>query len=139
MRVENWESKLEQVIEKTKNKPEFKYGKNDCITFTLECIEAITGKKVFDRKWKSLKDGKEIIKKLKKKDLLDIALHIAKENNFEEIIINKAQRGDVMYYKDEFDWDGTLGICIGEKTMFNWKKAIMVVNNNKCLKCWRIN
>ena len=33
MRVENWESKLEQVIEKTKNKPEFKYGKNDCITF----------------------------------------------------------------------------------------------------------
>ena len=139
MRVENWESKLEQVIEKTKNKPEFKYGKNDCITFTLECIEAITGKKVFDRKWKSLKDGKEIIKKLKKKDLLDIALHIAKENNFEEIIINKAQRGDVMYYKDEFDWDVTLGVCIGEKTMFNWKKAIMVVNNNKCLKCWRIN
>ena len=139
MRVENWESKLEQVIEKTKNKSGFKYGKNDCITFTLECIEAITGKKVFDRKWKSLKDGKEIIKKLKKKDLLDIALHIAKENNFEEIIINKAQRGDVMYYKDEFDWDGTLGVCIGEKTMFNWKKAIMVVNNNKCLKCWRIN
>ena len=139
MRVENWESKLEQVIEKTKNKPEFKYGKNDCITFTLECIEAITGKKVFDRKWKSLKDGKEIIKKLKKNDLLDIALHIAKENNFEEIIINKAQRGDVMYYKDEFDWDGTLGVCIGEKTMFNWKKTIMVVNNNKCLKCWRIN
>ena len=139
MRVENWESKLEQVIEKTKNKPEFKYGKNDCITFTLECIEAITGKKVFDRKWKSLKDGKEIIKKLKKKDLLDIALHIAKENNFEEIMINKAQRGDVMYYKYEFDWDGTLGVCIGEKTMFNWKKAIMVVNNNKCLKCWRIN
>lgn len=139
MRVENWESKLEQVIEKTKKKPDFKYGKNDCITFTLECIEAITGKKVFDRKWKSLKDGKEIIKKLKKKDLLDIALHIAKENNFEEIIINKAQRGDVMYYKDEFDWDGTLGVCIGEKTMFNWKKAIMVVNNNKCLKCWRIN
>lgn len=139
MRVENWESKLEQVIEKTKNKSEFKYGKNDCITFTLECIEAITGKKVFDRKWKSLKDGKEIIKKLKKKDLLDIALHIAKENNFEEIIINKAQRGDVMYYKDEFDWDGTLGVCIGEKTMFNWKKAIMVINNNKCLKCWRIN
>lgn len=139
MRVENWESKLEKVIEKTRNILEFKYGKNDCITFTLECIEAITGKKVFDNKWKSLKQGKEIIKKLKKKDLLDIALHVAKENNFEEIIINKAQRGDVMYYKDEFDWDGTLGICIGEKTMFNWKTTIMLIDNNKCLKCWRIN
>ena len=138
MRVENWESKLEQVIEDTKNKPEFKYGKNDCITFTLNCIEGITGKKVFDKQWTSLKDGKEIIKKLKKKDLLDIALHIAKKNNFEEISINKAQRGDVLYYKDEYDWDGTLGVCIGDKTMFNWKKAIMVIDNNKCSKCWRI-
>lgn len=139
MRVENWESKLEQTIQDTKEKKEFQYGKNDCITFTLNCIEAITGKKVFDKKWKSLKDGKDIIKKLKKKDLLDIALHIAKENNFEEISISKAQRGDVLYYKDEYDWDGTLGVCIGQKTMFNWKKAIMVIDNNKCLKCWRIN
>ena len=52
MRVENWESKLEQVIEKTKNKSEFKYGKNDCITFTLDCFKVFTGKKVFVKKGK---------------------------------------------------------------------------------------
>lgn len=139
MRVENWESKLEQVIEKTKNKPEFKYGRNDCVSFVRDCVEAVIGKNVFKAKWKSLKDGKELIKKLKKKDLLDMALQIAKENNFEEIPISKAQRGDVLYYKDEYDWDGTVGVCIGDKTMFNWKKAIMVIENNKCMKCWRIN
>ena len=138
MRVDSWEIKLNEVIEKTKNKEKFEYGKNDCITFTLQCIEAITGKKVFDHKWKSIKQGKEIIKKLKKKDLLDIALYIAKENKFNEVDINKAQRGDVLYYKDEYDWDGTLGVCLGDKTMFNWKKSIMLINNDRCMKCWRI-
>ena len=123
MRVDNWDSKLQKVIRETIDKKEFNYGKNDCITFTLKCIETITGKKVFNHKWKSLKHGKAIIKKLKKKDLLDIALHVAKEHNFELIDINFAQRGDVLYYKDEFDWDGTLGVCIGDKTMFNWKKV----------------
>ena len=138
MRVDSWEIKLNEVIEKTKNKEKFEYGKNDCITFTLQCIEAITGKKVFDHKWKSIKQGKEIIKKLKKKDLLDIALYIAKENKFDEVDINKAQRGDVLYYKDEYDWDGTLGVCLGDKTMFNWKKSIMLIRNHRCMKCWRI-
>ena len=138
MRVENWDSKLQKVISNTINKDKFKYGKNDCITFTLQCIETITGKKVFDFKWKSLKDGKAIIKKLKKKDLLDIAKHIAQENNFKLIDIKFAQRGDVLYYKDEFDWDGTLGVCIGSNTMFNWKKGINLVMNNQCKYCWRI-
>ena len=138
MRVENWDSKLQKVIRETIDKEKFNYGKNDCITFTLKCIETITGKKVFNHKWKSLKDGKAIIKKLKKKDLLDIALHVAKEHNFQLIDINFAQRGDVLYYKDEFDWDGTLGVCIGDKTMFNWKKGISLILNNQCKYCWRI-
>ena len=42
MRVENWESKLNKVIQETINKDKFKYGKNDCITFTQKCVEAIT-------------------------------------------------------------------------------------------------
>ena len=45
---------------------------------------------------------------------------------------------DDKYYKDEFDWDGTLGVCIGDKTMFNWKKGISLILNNQCKYCWRI-
>ena len=66
--------------------------------------------------------------------MLDIALHIA-ENKFNEVDINKAQRGDVLYYEDEYDWDGTLGVCLGDKTMFNWKKSIMLIRNDRCMKC----
>ena len=48
MRVENWDSKLQKVISDTVNTEKFEYGKNDCVTFVLKCIETITGKNVFD-------------------------------------------------------------------------------------------
>ena len=138
MRVENWSSKLELTIEKTKNKEKFIFGKNDCVTFVINCIETITGKKVFDNKYKSIKEAKKIIKSLKSKDLLDIALKIAKENNFKVVDIDKAQKGDVLYYKDKTDLDGTLGVCIGELVMFNWKKEIALIPKNNCTISWRI-
>ena len=138
MRVENWDSKLELIIEETKNKEKFIFGKNDCVTFVINSIETITGKKVFDKKYKTLKDAKEIIKSLKSKYLLDIALKIAKENNFKVIDIDKAQKGDVFYYIDKTDLEGTLGVCIGENVMFNWKKEIALIPKNNCKIAWRI-
>mgnify|MGYP003643656711 FL=1 len=138
MRVNNWASKLELIIEETKNKEKFVFGKNDCVTFVINSIESITGKKVFDNKYKTIKDAKEIIKSLKSKDLLDIALKIAKENNFKVVDIDKAQKGDVFYYIDKTDLDGTLGVCIGENVMFNWKKEIALIPKNNCKIAWRI-
>ena len=138
MRVNNWASKLELIIEETKNKEKFIFGKNDCVTFVINSIESITGKKVFDNKYKTIKDAKEIIKSLKSKDLLDIALKIAKEHNFKVIDIDKAQKGDVFYYIDKTDLDGTLGVCIGESVMFNWKKEIALIPKNNCKIAWRI-
>lgn len=138
MRVENWDSKLELLIEETKNKDKFIFGKNDCVTFVINSIETITGKKVFNKKYKTLQDAKEIIKSLKSKYLLDIALKIAKENNFKVIDIDKAQKGDIFYYLDKTDLEGTLGVCIGEKVMFNWKKEIALIPKNNCTIAWRI-
>jgi len=139
MRVDNWASKLELIIEETKNKEKFIFGKNDCVTFVINSIEAITGKKVFDNKYKTLKDAKEIIKSLKSKDLLDIALKIATEHNFKVIDIDKAQKGDVLYYTSSTsDLNGTLGICIGENVMFNWKEEIALIPKNNCKIAWRI-
>ena len=138
MRVENWESKLEEVIKETINKEKFVFGKNDCVTFVTNCVEIITDKKVFNKKYKTLSEGKKILKSLKSKDLLDIALKIAKENNFKVVDIDKAQKGDVFYYIDKTDLDGTLGVCIGENVMFNWKKEIALIPKNNCTISWRI-
>ena len=139
MRVENWESKLEEVIKETINKEKFVFGKNDCVTFVTNCVEIITDKKVFNKKYKTLSEGKKILKILKSKDLLDIALKIAKENNFKEIDIDKTQKGDVLYYTSSTsDLNGTLGICIGENVMFNWEKEITLMPKNNCKIAWRI-
>ena len=138
MRVENWTSKLELVIKELKNKEKFIFGKNDCLTFPVECIEAITGIKVFNNKYKSIKEAKKILKKMKSKGILDVALENAKKYNFKEIDIDKAQKGDVLYYKDTTDLDGTLGVCIGEKIMFNWKESIVLINKADCKIAWRI-
>ena len=61
MRIENWDTKLSNYIVNSNNK-KFRYGKNDCVTFVLKCIEVIVGKKVFDQPYQSIKDGKKIIK-----------------------------------------------------------------------------
>ena len=58
MRVENWESKLQNFIQKTVNKNYWRIGRNDCITFPIKCIEVITNIKVFEKRYKSLKDGR---------------------------------------------------------------------------------
>jgi len=139
MRVENWASKLELVIKELKNQEKFIRGKNDCFTFVIDSIQAITGKKVFHKKYKTLKEAKKLIKILKCKDLLDVALKITKENNFKIIDIDKAQKGDILYYTDNnIEVNGTLGVCIGEKIMFNWKNEIALIPKNNCTISWRI-
>ena len=139
MRVENWESKLELIIQKTINKDKWDLGKNDSLTFPVQCIEAITNIKVFNNKYKSLREAKKILKKMKSKDILGVALENSKKYNFKQIDINKAQRGDVLYFKsDTADFNGTLGVCIGETVMFNWSESINLKNKEDYLIAWRV-
>ena len=138
MRVANWEQQLQLQINNILAYDKFIRGKNDCGTFVINCIEAITNKKVFKKKYKTLSGFKRILKNLKKKDLLDLINQIAEENNFKRIDISKAQRGDVLYYKDNRDLEGTVGICVGDRALFNWKEEIAVVPNINCEIAWRI-
>ncbi len=138
MRVANWEQQLQLQINNIVAYDKFIRGKNDCGTFVINCIEAITNKKVFKKKYKTLSGFKRILKNLKKKDLLDLINQIAEENNFKRIDISKAQRGDVLYYKDNRDLEGTVGICVGDRALFNWKEEIAVVPNINCEIAWRI-
>ena len=139
MRLENWDSKLQLIIEETINKEKWALGKNDCLTFPIKCIEAITGIKVFDNKYKSLKEAKKILKSMRSKDILDVALKNAKKYNFKKIDISKVQKGDVLYYRtDKADFNGTLGVCIGESVMFNWSESINLKKKEDCLIAWRV-
>ena len=137
MRVENWDTKLSNyIVEQSKTK--FVRGKTDCVNFILGGIEVIIGRKVFDREYKSLKEAKEILKEFNKKDLLEIAQDIAKENKFKEINTSFARRGDVVFLKTDEELGGTMGICQGENSIFKAKVGQEKRLTNSCDIAWRI-
>jgi len=137
MRVENWDTKLSDYIQQ-QQLVKFKRGKSDCVNFVIGAIKTITKKTVFDIDYKSLTDAKRILQELNKKDLLDIAMDIAKENNFKEIDCVYAQRGDVVFLKTDEELGGTLGVCIGQKSIFRAKNGVETRNTNTCNIAWRI-
>ena len=137
MRIENWDTKLSDYIQK-QQLVKFRRGKTDCVNFVIGAIETITGKIVFEQEYNSLKDAKKIIQELNKKDLLDIAKDIAKENNFESIGCVYAQRGDVVFLKTDEELGGTLGVCIGQKSIFRAKNGVETRDTNSCNVAWRI-
>ena len=137
MRVDNWDTKLSNyIVEQSKTK--FIRGKTDCVNFILGGIEVIIGRKVFDREYKSLKEAKKILKEFNKKDLLEIAQDIAKENNFEEINTSFARRGDVVFLETDEELGGTMGICSGEWSIFKAKIGQEKRLTNTCNYAWRI-
>ena len=137
MRIENWDTKLSDYIQKQQS-IKFKRGKSDCVNFVIGAIKTITEKLVFDMEYKSLKDAKKILEELNKKDLLDIAMDIARDNNFKEIDCVYAQRGDVVFLKTDEELGGTLGVCIGQKSIFRAKNGVETRNTNTCDYAWRI-
>ena len=137
MRIENWDTKLSDYIQK-QQLVKFRRGKTDCVNFVIGAIETITGKIVFEQEYNSLKDAKKIIQELNKKDLLDIAKDIAKENNFESIGCVYAHRGDVVFLKTNEELGGTLGVCIGQKSIFRAKAGVETRNTTTCDYAWRI-
>ena len=138
MRIENWDTKLSDYIQQ-QQLVKFKRGKSDCVNFVIGAIKTITKKTVFDMDYKSLTDAKRILQELNKKDLLDIAMDIAKKNNFKEIDCVYAQRGDVVFLKTKEEFGGTLGICIGQKSIFRTKNGVETRETNTCNIAWRID
>ena len=137
MRVDNWDTKLSDYIQK-QQQIKFRYGNADCVNFVLGAIKTITGKIVFDMEYKSIKEAKKIINDLNKKDLLDIAMDIGKTNEFKEIDCVYAQRGDVVFFKTKEELGGTLGVCIGQKSIFRAKNGVETRDTNSCNFAWRI-
>tara|TARA_Y100000114_G_scaffold123185_1_gene118696 strand:- start:44 stop:463 length:420 start_codon:yes stop_codon:yes gene_type:complete len=138
MRIDNWDTKLANYVAKHAE-GKFIRGKTDCVTFVVNAIELITGKKVFDTEYKTLKEAKEILKKLKKKNLFDIANDIAKENKFKKIDTAFAKRGDVVFLETDEELGGTMGICIGEQSIFRIRSGSLEKRQtNKCHHAWSI-
>ena len=134
MRQENWESKLNNYIEEMRYKP-FQYGLNDCCSFTIRAQKIITGGTLFpefDGTYSSLKEGKEILKKLGFKTWISGC-----NKRLKKIDVNFAQRGDVVSMRtfDSF----AMGICMGKFGFFVGEKGLINLPREQLKLAWRID
>ena len=65
-------------------------------------------------------------------------MDIGKTNEFKEIDCVYAQRGDVVFLKTKEELGGTLGVCIGQKSIFRAKAGVETRNTTSCDYAWRI-
>ena len=65
-------------------------------------------------------------------------MDIARDNNFKQIDCIYAQRGDVVFLKTDEELGGTLGVCIGQKSIFRAKNGVETRDTNTCNVAWRI-
>ena len=76
---------------------------------------------------------------MRSKDTLGVALKVFEKYNFKQIDISRVQKGDVLYYKSSTaDFEGTLGVCLGDKVMFNWIQGINLRLKEDCITAWRV-
>jgi len=110
MRLPDWENNLNDYIASVRNK-KFRYGRFDCVTFTMGAVKAITGEdKTGGLKWSNRKEAEAI---LEEKPLYDRLCE-----TFEQCPPAFAKRGDVAYY------EGACGVVIGRYALFcgdTWK------------------
>lgn len=132
MRSDNWEHKLQEYIDKYRQTP-LEFGKHDCCTFTIEWEKVLTGKSTFpefDRTFKSLEQGKEILKKVGFKNWVTIV-----NSRLERIQPIQARRGDLVSMK--FQGAYCMGICLGKMCAFVGYDKMEFISKDQMKYAWR--
>ena len=141
MKMEGWETNLNNYLEKEKN-IKYELGKNDCWLFIVKGIKIMTGKEIFKENYKNHFDVKKIFIKNKCKNLYDLGYKIFKENNFKDNIISLAQRGDIVFFKERTDcnieFGGAFGICVGSRSILKCKEKLVNVDTMQGDISWRL-
>ncbi len=132
MRVENWESKLADYIEKCRNK-KFSWDSNNCGQFVLEWEKTYTGSTKFPefyKKYKSLKELKEKLKECGVKSWVTLF-----NQRLTRINTKLAQRGDLVTLRSKNSF--CMGICIGINCAFLGDNEIEFVSIDHIKYAWR--
>jgi hypothetical protein len=140
MRIEGWEKKLNDYIEKTALKT-FKWGKCDCLIFASDASKIVCGvdpmskkkkndPKTIRGKYKTKEQAYELIKKHRRSfpNIMDV--------HFDRINPNFAQRGDIVGAKIE---GLTFGVVWGGKAFFKMEnQGYFILPLNECKYAWRV-
>lgn len=104
MRLDDWENLLNDYITSNRDR-KFRYGRFDCVIFSMGAVKAITGVDHTEGlKWSNKSEAQAI---LDEKPLADRLAEI-----FEEVPPMFARRGDVAMF------DGACGVVVGRYALF---------------------
>lgn len=92
MRIESWETRLNDAIEAALHRP-FRWGENDCCLFAAECIKVITGVDYGSAHRGHYDSAKDAVCLL---DELGGLEEVARMTGFPEVPPPMAQRGDLV-------------------------------------------
>lgn len=138
MRIEGWETKLNDYFESVRNVP-FEWGACDCLIFASDAVKICTGIDPMSKKkktdpdtirgmYKTQDEARELIKKYRKsiRDVMDV--HFVRQN------VNFAKRGDIVFYNNAF------GVCSGRGNAFfkNESEGLQIIKLSDCVLSWRV-
>lgn len=134
-RVPDWPERLAALIEKRRNVP-FAWGENDCLTFALDAIEAVTGRRVGDE-WRGryFDENGAIACGL---DCFEMILdaELAK-HAFLEVSVASAQRGDLALIVGDTE-KACLGVIVGEAACGPGPRGLVTAPLHRVRRAWAV-
>jgi hypothetical protein len=135
MRHEEWPEIMESYIQNNRGK-EYKWSRQDCVTFMAQFVHIITGKDVLiGKRYAGEKSAMTLLKKYK-------GLFRLVDMQFKKFGLNKikplqAKRGDVVGFKTKAHGQ-TVGICVGNMFVSQGEDDLVFLPMSEAVKAWEV-
>lgn len=133
-RVDNWPSKLAELIESNRNR-KFRWGQFDCCIWAAMCVDTIRDDILVDRIKSQYSNKAEAIEFLNRFGSTESAIieYLGEPQN-----INMTSRGDVVVIDYDRDGYNAAGIFDGQSVIVAGPKGLMRVSRDHIIKSWRV-
>jgi hypothetical protein len=131
MRLEGWESKLEELLNAARVMP-YRLGSHDCFTLAVAVVEALTGEKGLQFRYSTPEEAKALIKRhgATFEDAFDWCFRMPR------IPCQQAQRGDLLAVK--LDDEKHLAICLGTHMACLGEEGLVFLPSSLAHCAWRV-
>ena len=131
-RCDNWELRLSKTVEERLYEP-FAWGSNDCVMFSADCLEAMTGVDPVSDLRGQWADSKQALRVITRLGGLPAAV---KACGLEEVPPLFAKRGDLVLHRR----DGTdaLAICLGNQLAGPSESGLLFFGLECGVRAWRV-
>ena len=136
MRVEGWEMRLFDLIERARTK-RFRWGHHDCVLFALDCFKALRGEYPKTLKirgtYKSKAEAQLIIDNLNVDGSLERAVDLILGDRLDSPLF--ARRGDIAIYGRDAP---ALGVVVGAYALFVSQNGLTPRTLSECSVAWGV-